>query len=290
MKRVRVRRLDAKAPGPRVLILGGVHGDETAAPRGLERLLRELSPGDLSRGSLLVAPTVNERALELGAHFVDENLNRCVLESTQPTSHERALAVELAEIIRSADIVLDLHGALARTEPFSFLDDESDAVIAWSCALGVKHLLRGWPRLYPGESGTTTEFAQRLGKPALTVELEPSDDPAGPESARRVALQTLGHFGMISGLHAPAMPRIMTLTGMTIKERSGRFSRPWANFDAVSAGEAIGRYDDGGVARSPEDAAIVMPYEDAAVGSEWFYLARPDADQSLTPANANARA
>jgi len=77
---IEVHRFFSRGPGPRVLLLGGVHGDEKAGVLALERLAAEFASGRLSlaRGQLTIAPRVNAEAVARGVHFVDENLNRIV--------------------------------------------------------------------------------------------------------------------------------------------------------------------------------------------------------------------
>ena len=49
----------ATQPGPRVLITGGVHGDEFEPMAAIRRLACEI-PADKLRGSLTLIPVVNE--------------------------------------------------------------------------------------------------------------------------------------------------------------------------------------------------------------------------------------
>lgn len=277
---IETHRFFSRGPGPRVLLLGGVHGEEKPGVLALERLAGEFSGGGLSlaRGQLTIAPRVNAEAVARGVHFVDENLNRIVRPHDAPADREQALASELAALIAAHDAVLDLHGTQAPTVPFVFLDDESVPVRGWAQALGAEYILTGWPALYAGsEALTTTGFAQTLGKRALTVEAGQNDDPAAAEFAFDAARRAIAHFGLIVGAPRRPKPQALRLTAVVRREREGKFARPWRNFDAVKAGEILARYGDGVELLAPEDALVVMPYEAAAVGEEWYYLAVPAA-------------
>ena len=272
------QRFFSRGPGPRVLMLGGVHGEEKPGVLGLERLAAQLQNGSLSlvRGQVTVIPRVNAEAVARGLHFVEENLNRVVRRHPSPATHEQRLAGELVALMAAHDAVLDLHGTQAPTSPFVFLDDESVPVRRWADALGADCLLTCWSALYAGSDAvTTTECAQRLGKRALTVEAGRNDDPAAAEFAFLAAMRTLGHFGLITGKPRPPVPRSFRLTGMVRREREGAFVRPWKNFDPVKKGEPIARYADGVELRSPEDGCVVMPFDGTGVGEEWYYLAVP---------------
>lgn len=273
-------RFFSPGPGPRVLLLGGVHGDEKPGVLALERLAAEFQSGRLSlaRGQLTVVPRANREAVERGLHFVDVNLNRIVRPQPAPANHEQGLAGELAALIAAHDAVLDLHGTSAPTVPFVFLDDESVPVRGWAEALGADFLLTGWPALYAGSDAlTTTGFAQSLGKPALTLEAGRNDDPLAAEFAFDAARRAIAHFGLIVGAPRRPKPRALRLTAVVRREREGKFARPWKNFDPVIEGEVLARYADGVELTACEDGVVVMPFEGAATGEEWFYLAVPTA-------------
>jgi predicted deacylase len=271
-------RFFSRGPGPRVLLLGGVHGDEKPGVLALDRLAAEFSSGGLSlaRGQLTIVPRANAEAVARGLHFIDENLNRIVRPHDAPASREQGLAAELAALIAAHDAVLDLHGTPAPTVPFAFLDDESVPVRGWAEALGAEFLVLGWPALYAGSDAlTTTGFAQTLGKRAVTVEAGQNDDPAAAEFAFDAARRAIAHFGLIIGTPRRPKPKAVRLTAVVRREREGKFERPWKNFDPVKKGEIVARYADGVEIVASEDAFVVMPYEAAAVGEEWYYLAVP---------------
>ena len=57
---LRIHTLASLNPGPRLLVLGGVHGDETCGTAGIERVLAELDGGTfrLRRGEGMDAQVV----------------------------------------------------------------------------------------------------------------------------------------------------------------------------------------------------------------------------------------
>lgn len=279
MSRLDALRFTGPAPGPRLLFLGGVHGEERPGSAALERLAGELADGRvrLQRGTVELIPRVNAAAFERGVHQVEENLNRIVRRHEAPASHEQRLANALLPHLDAADAVLDLHGAPAPSVPFAFLDDESPENRAWAEDLGLPFLLTGWPALYAGAGTvTTTEYAQARGKRALTVEAGQNDDPAAVEAAYACALRTLAHFGLTAPVAPAGTPRLLRFTRMFTREREGAFAKDWKNFDAVKKGEPLARYADGEVLVSPADGVVVMPFAQANAGDEWLYLAEPD--------------
>ncbi|MCA3176279.1 MAG: succinylglutamate desuccinylase/aspartoacylase family protein, partial [Burkholderiales bacterium] len=55
---IRVHQVLGLAPGPQVLVLGAVHGNEICGTRAIERVLREIDDGSLKieRGSVTFIP------------------------------------------------------------------------------------------------------------------------------------------------------------------------------------------------------------------------------------------
>jgi len=271
-------RFEGPEPGPKVLFLGGVHGDERPGILALEKLIKELRDGRLQllKGRVTIAARVNAESAARGVHQIDENLNRIVRVHAVPSTHERRLANELVAHIDAADVVLDLHGTHAPTTPFAFLDDESPENRAWAAALGVDVLLLGWPALYAGgDSVTTTGYAQSRGKRALTIEVGQNEDAGSARLGYAFALRSLVHFGLTTPVSPPGPARELRLTRVFLREREGAFARPWKNFDPVKKSEVLARYADGAEVAAPEDAFVIMPYDAAKIGEEWFYLAAP---------------
>lgn len=268
--------VEASVPGPHLLFLGGVHGDETPGVLALGMLIDWFQAGKirLLRGKVTIAARVNANAVKAGKHYLEENLNRIVYRHASPATHEQNLANELIALIDGADAVLDLHGTPAPTRPFVFLDDESALNRAWAESLGTDYLLCGWPALYPGgKTVTTTEYAHGLGKRALTIEVGQNDDHASAERGLTYALRSLSHFGLTALSAAPKPPRPLRFIRVVYREREGSFVHDWKNFDAVEKGEVLSRYSDGVEFTAPEDGYVVMPYASAPFGEEWFYLA-----------------
>ena len=62
------------SPGPRLLITGGVHGDEFEPMAAARRLITRLDPTRL-RGRVTIAPVVNVPAFRRGQRTADDGLD-----------------------------------------------------------------------------------------------------------------------------------------------------------------------------------------------------------------------
>ncbi|MBS0210117.1 MAG: succinylglutamate desuccinylase/aspartoacylase family protein [Planctomycetes bacterium] len=103
------RTIVGHAAGPRLLITGGVHGDEFEPLATVRRLMHEFAPEQL-RGQVTLVPVVNEPAFERGQRTADDDkdLARTCPGRDDGTITER-IAAALARLIRDADYYIDLH-------------------------------------------------------------------------------------------------------------------------------------------------------------------------------------
>ncbi|MCZ2341915.1 MAG: M14 family metallopeptidase [Bacteroidales bacterium] len=103
-------RFTGSAPGPHLLITGGVHGDEFEPMAAIRRLIRHCTEHPLQAGTLTLVPIVNEPAFQRGNRVGDDGLD---LARTCPGradgSQTERIAHDLSNLIRSADRYIDLH-------------------------------------------------------------------------------------------------------------------------------------------------------------------------------------
>ena len=117
--------------GPRVLLMGGVHGDEFEGQLTLTRLIQTLAPEDVS-GQLIILPMANYPAAKAGARVSpldDANLNRVF-----PGRPDGTPTFQLAHYVETVlmprvDYVFDLHsgGSSLHYLPTAILQWSEDA-------------------------------------------------------------------------------------------------------------------------------------------------------------------
>jgi predicted deacylase len=296
-------------PGPRLIVLGGVHGDETCGTTGIERVLAELDGGTLRlrRGELTLVPVANPMARRLGRREGERNLNRSFRPSAQPADHEARLTNLLCPLLDRHDVLLDLHSFQSAGEAFAMIGprDNTGELEPFSRAaeegrlalhLGTPRVVEGWLDIYAASlarraNGTapsdaelafgwgTNEYMRSRGGYGVTLECGQHLDPAAPAVAHRAIRSALRLLDMADAPGetpppAPSAPVLLRLVGVTDRHHEGdQLAREWATFDAVARGETIGVRADGEVLRAEDDGYIVFPNARAAVGTEWFYFA-----------------
>src|SRR5271170_6038741 len=101
----------AEETGPRLLILGAVHGNEVCGAEAIRRVMEELDFGKLRlvRGQVEFVPVANPRAHEAGQRFIERNLNRFFRPTPDPKIYEAKLTNILSAMIDACDYFIDLH-------------------------------------------------------------------------------------------------------------------------------------------------------------------------------------
>ena len=308
---LRMHRFSALEPGPRLVVTGAVHGNETAGTRGIERALAEIERGEVAivRGTVTFLPVANPLAYAKGERFGERNLNRRLLPGASPQDNEDRIANVLCPLLAGHDVLLDLHSFRSPGQPFVLrgpADNDGTlepfghaAAEARLCAhLGVKRVVDGWMEVYadgvarrrqrrltPGAANEdpaygigTTEYMRSVGGYGVTLECGQLDDPAGPEVALHAIRQTLSLLRIAELPLSPPPGPFECLTLATVIDRHAegdRFAKPWTSFQPLAEGELIALRADGSEVRAPAAGYIVFPDHAAIPGHEWFYLARP---------------
>jgi len=303
----------ALQPGPRLIVSGAVHGNETCGTKAIERVLAEIARGELeiARGVLTLVPVCNPLAYAHGRRFGERNLNRRLQPSAEPTEYEDRIANVLCPWLAGHDALLDLHSFRSPGRPFVLCGPADNAGTlepfareaeesALAAHLGVSRIVEGWMPAYAGGvqrrrermlaqgqplAGVqgdpsygigTTEYMRSQGGYAVTLECGQHDDTSAPEVAYRAIRQAIALLGLADlPLVPPARP-LECLRLVTVVDRhheGDRFVRPWTSFDPLQPDELIALRHDGGELRAPQAGFIVFPDVAAAPGHEWFYLA-----------------
>jgi uncharacterized protein len=161
-------------PGPRVVIIAGVHGDEFVGPLAVGRLSRELDPLEV-RGTVLLLPIVNRpafRSIARNTPVDGLNLNRTFPGRPDGIFTERLAHALTERIVRGADALVDLHGGGMgqRFMPVVGCRPDLAGLGLETCRMAAAF---GWEFLWgmPPVSGVLSYEACRLGVPSVGVEV-----------------------------------------------------------------------------------------------------------------------
>lgn len=289
----------AAAPGPTMVCIGGVHGNEPAGVVALQRVLGTLaSAGGVAVGEF-VAFAGNLEALQEGCRFIEQDLNRAWvperLEEVRGANgtDARFEALEQGELVdelekalsrvRGPAYLLDLHTTSGTGGTFTTVADTLDnrdfaSVIPGPLILGLEEQVEG----------TFLDYGANRGLVTAAYESGQHEEPASVDRAEAAVLLLLQAVGMLpEGLHNRAsdarrfleeeskgLPRVLEMRYRHGLESADGFRmKPgYRNFQWVERGEVLARDSDGEI-RSPERARILMPlYQEQ--GEDGFFVVR----------------
>src|SRR5687768_11217284 len=169
-------------PGPTLLILGGIHGNEPAGVLAVERVLPRIQESKACLRGEVVLLRGNTRALARKVRFIDDDLNRqWTAENVQMSESVARGRSEMSEFLELRDLLkaikqavarargdiyfVDLHTTSAQGEPFATVGD----------TLRNRHFAMNFPvtivlGLEEQIDGTLLEYLNNLG--AITMGFE----------------------------------------------------------------------------------------------------------------------
>lgn len=271
--------------GRRVVVLGGVHGNEVTGVMLVEQLRADLDSGALALAAGTLTLVVgNPRAVERGTRGSEPHadLNRSftarVLDTNGPDAYEARRARELAPLIAASDLVIDLHATNKPSDPFAvaIVDSPERREI---CALFPCDKLLLVPDDVIG--GTTVGYAEAQGSIGVCFESGWVGDLTQVD-AMRVSVETiLARVGVLVGRSAAVYPQAVyaLMEAILLTDRGFAFApgRGERSFEPFSEGDVIGTVGEAQL-RAPYAGMLMFPKvpELWKVGSPVAFLARAD--------------
>lgn len=296
-------RVKGPRPGPTLVAVGGIHGNETAGILALQRVLASLWSREAHLSGEFIALRGNRRALAKGCRFVDWDLNRgwteervSVIRGSQTrrpaevdvrggeAQEQRELLEALERTFAEARgevYLLDLHSTSGPGAPFTTIADASSSrdfagSLPVPLILGLGEVL----------NGTLAAFVTGLGFPATVFEGGQHGAPGTIASTEAALWLGLSGAGILRGElfsevrlagerleeATQSLPRVLEMRYRhpVGPEDEFRMLPGFQSFQPVSVGEILGR-DRGGPVASPEPGRILLPlYQDQ--GEDGFFL------------------
>lgn len=275
--------------GPRVCLVGGVHGNEGCGIYALNVLKGYLQ--NILRGqvSLLIA---NPEAVQSNQRFIDFDLNRCFGNSCSH-GYEHILAEEIKSYFYSSAIeyVLDLHSTSSNSMPFcAGVKTRKHLDVFRATQLDV--YMHGWER-HRGHNMLIDEV-NRLGGTGVIVECGKHDQQKTNEMALWVAANFLRSLRLISdetltqifdnsssfrsyaelGYSRKKVIEIREI--VRVKTPNFYFTKQYRNLEHIVANEIVA-YDGATAVQSTHEFFMAMPTAGALhLGDEAFGIGIED--------------
>ncbi|MBF9222748.1 succinylglutamate desuccinylase/aspartoacylase family protein [Hymenobacter ruricola] len=236
----------ALEPGPTLLLMGGMHGDEVNGIETIRRLVRRELLRPL-RGSIIAIPILNIYGfLNFSRDVPDgKDVNRSFPGFPRGSLAGRVAHRFMREIMPLIDYGIDFHtgGAARANYPqvrgLLGVDPEIDALAAaFSAPFTLHAALR---------AGSLREAAHGLGKRVIVYETGESLrlDESGIEEAVAGTLRVMHHLGLAAEAPAPARPSIVCRRHTWLRARfAGVFRAHVENGHFVEKGQIYGSVAD----------------------------------------------
>ncbi|MCL6453904.1 MAG: succinylglutamate desuccinylase/aspartoacylase family protein [Alicyclobacillus sp.] len=240
------------APGPTVLILGGIHGCEYSSIDAALQLGRTLQP-ETVHGRVAVLPIVNTDSFFARSIYVHpgdgKNLNRSFPGAADGTDAERLADFIYRTAIQPADVLMDLHGGdmIEALVPFSIYHVTGDARLDQAAedlarTFGIPYVIASRGQV----PGSTYGAAAEAGKLALIAEAGQQGILSREASAQ---LQTGVHnclrkLGVLSGEVEPTQTQVLQQFDWYRADTAGLWYPAVSCGDTVTAGQTLGRICD----------------------------------------------
>jgi succinylglutamate desuccinylase len=285
------------APGPTLILIGGVHGNEPAGIVAARAILAALDPTAVT--GEVIALVGNLRAVAAGQRYLARDLNRMwrpeSVAAARAEANPEAETLELVELAAAIDrqidraseraagpvYVVDMHTTSADGIPFAVVGP-TDGHRAFARALalpgvvGLEEVLDSVLTRYYGNRGcitlaieggqsATTAAAANL-EAAVTLALEASGVAAmpGADAARAHLARARGEL--------PPIIEVVSRHAVT-PEHEFRMEPGFANLQLIRSGTLLAR-DRGGEIRAPFDGVVLLPLYQP-LGDDGFFYGRP---------------
>jgi predicted deacylase len=195
--------------GPTIVVLGGVHGDETQGVRSAMKVAQTAFKLDLA-GRLLIVPVAHEAAFLASSRVspIDRgNLARAFPGDPAGTPTERLAHLLETEVLVQADLVLDLHSSGVHytiADLVGYPDDGSPAAQRAARGAAAMAMPVTWRHPGPMPPGRTGSGAFARGVPFLYTESPESEDRS--DAYLGAVLRLFAAEGLIAADDAPRAP------------------------------------------------------------------------------------
>jgi len=233
-------------------VTAGIHGTEYPGIEAARRFGLELDPGNLSGQVVIVHianPTAFYRRSIYVSGFEDQNLNRMFPGKEEGTSTERLAYALFHQVIRRADLYVDLHGGdmIEALAPFvAYVDTpthprQTESARRLALAYGIKYVCKGTTPgsayVTAGNSGIPTLLAEAGGQGILSEQ----DVQVHLHGLRNI----LYAFKMVTGIAVNQITPVFIRDSVSLRSEVRGLYYPTVRLDEqVTHGQRLGHITD----------------------------------------------
>ena len=217
---IQVAVINGSRPGPVIAFISGAHGTEYTSIVALTKLIERIDPNKL-RGTVIIVPLLNVASFEQMVPHINpvdrKGMNAQYPGNLAGTQSERALAMVATQVVKPADVVVDLHGGDLDEDlrPYSYWMRSGNAAQdsasrKLDVAFGLDMVIVSDVDVTnPARTRSLSGYSLSLGKTTFVAEAGRSGLVTAEETAMLVngSLNVLASLKMIDRV-VPAAPKI----------------------------------------------------------------------------------
>lgn len=269
-----------KWPGPCVVIIGSLHGNERVGKKVLDQLLIELPKNKIYGEIFLVLG--NPKAYSKNVRFIDCDLNRLfsyhfkTLKAKKGLNYEEKRALEIAPILEKADYLLDIHSTIKPSVPFVYIKN-TKVHRELAKIFKTKYIISPIKSFKPDTlSSSTDNFVNRNKGIGLTYESGWHKDTLRTKEVllkTKKFLKTVGSSFLNLKVSSAQLrgKHLFIYKELIAQTEQFAFKKDFKNFDKARSGELIAK--DGGPIVVDRNSFIIFPKKDIHPLQTALYLA-----------------
>lgn len=256
--------------GRHLLISALVHGDEVGTLPALLAWMRKFDQGYRPpfKVSFLLG---NVEAAIQGRRYLEQDLNRSFGSIQKPQSLEEKRAREIAPVILSADLFIDLHQTITPSRECFHVFAFHEPSYRWARVIGSPSKFVTHPPEDSFSNGdlTSDEYAQRAGIPSLSVEfLQKGFSAEAEEASNNFLDSSMQSFEKFAGREKELTNESRRQKDLDIWFIRHRFElqgrqaslRPGLeNLMPVERGDSLGQFSDGAELKAEHSGLLLFP-------------------------------
>ena len=251
LKKEDIFKISSKNKGPKICILGGVHGNESCGVEAIKGILN--NPKFSINCGEITFIYANRSAIDKNVRFVEENLNRCFLKNKVKTnSYEENLAEDLKKLLDDCDVCLDLHASFSKeSEPFIICEKNAYYYIK---NFSIKKVCSSFDEYEPGG---TDYYMNLIGKVGICVECGYLGDINSKMVSIQCIYSLLNILDMVKFKGREYKKEYLTLNKLYLAKNEFKLNKEFRDFEFLEKGELIGE-DGNNRIRTEENGFILF--------------------------------
>ena len=286
-------------PGPTLIILGSIHGNEPAGALAAHRVLAQFEERRSRLRGELVLLSGNTRALERKVRYIDADLNRLwTADNILSIKSGKSFYHESSEHLEQRELLVEIDGALKRARGEVFFVDLHTTSSPGTPFATVGDTLRnrGFALNFPVTivlgleeqiDGTLLEHVNNLGLITMGLEAGQHDAPSSIDNHEAVIWLATVAAGNLRCKDVPEFARYRSLLARAAMGRrvvevryrhaispadKFKMAPGFTNFQAIRRGQILAHDRDGEIAARETGLVLLPLYQ--ALGDDGFFLGR----------------